>query len=393
MVAKSLFVIGAGKIGRAYTGRLFSRYGYRIDYVDILPDLVSALNDRGQHTVRLVTNTSREDVLVSPVTCLSSTDIERTAELIAHSTLGATSVGARALSEIAPVIARGIELRAARQVQAPLNIVLCENLYGAPTVLRDLVVANLEPFALGYMQDRVSFVETVVGIMVPEPPAELIAQDRTVLVTEPYNEFPINAKTFLGPLPEDSCIKAIDDFDVYTPRKLYMHNAGHAVLGYLGYQKGYTLCTEALVDADIRQTLNGVMHEAIQGLAAVYGSDSNWLKNYAADLMERFANYALADPIIRLARDPLRKLAPHDRLVGAARLAEQAGILPLNLAKAIAAALAFDAPEDTLALEMQAEIAQRGVAAVLSEVCEIDPGEPLGQAVLNAYAEIKGLTP
>jgi 2-oxoisovalerate dehydrogenase E1 component len=56
----------------------------------------------------------------------------------------------------------------------------------------------------------------------------------------------------------------------------------------------------------------------------------------------RFANRALADPVSRLARDPLRKLAPGDRLVGAARLVERHGIRPEGLSWGIAAALAYE---------------------------------------------------
>jgi mannitol-1-phosphate 5-dehydrogenase len=108
-----------------------------------------------------------------------------------------------------------------------------------------------------------------------------------------------------------------------------------------------------------------------------------------ADLLARFANRVLADPVLRLGRDPLRKLAPDDRLVGAARTAEAAGSVPENLAWGIAAALAFDAPEDALATQLQQRIAAEGLESVLQSVCEIGPEEPLGQAVVARYAQLK----
>ena len=60
----------------------------------------------------------------------------------------------------------------------------------------------------------------------------------------------------------------------------------------------------------------------------IYRRSAHWLEAHTHDLLRRFTNRALGDTIFRLGRDPLRKLAPKDRLVGAARLAEKAGIFP-----------------------------------------------------------------
>jgi len=56
-----------------------------------------------------------------------------------------------------------------------------------------------------------------------------------------------------------------------------------------------------------------------------------------------------------------------------------------GLARAIAAALRFDPAEDPVAVEMQRAIRERGVEAVLQEVSEIAPDEPLGQLILAEY--------
>jgi mannitol-1-phosphate 5-dehydrogenase len=193
----------------------------------------------------------------------------------------------------------------------------------------------------------------------------------------------------VGPIPDVVGMQPEERFAVFTARKLYLHNCAHAILGYLGYHRGYALGYEALEDGWIRSILDGALDESLRGIVARYDADEGWLRAHVEDLLRRFANRVLADPTLRLARDPLRKLAPDDRLVGAARLAEAAGCSPRNLAWGIAGALAFDAEEDPLAVALQRRIAQEGVEAVLEAVCAIDPQEPLGQAVLAAYHRLQ----
>jgi mannitol-1-phosphate 5-dehydrogenase len=175
---------------------------------------------------------------------------------------------------------------------------------------------------------------------------------------------------------------------LFTARKLYLHNAGHAVLGYLGYQRGHDLGYNALEDRVIRPILDAALDESMAGIVTRYGADKDWLRDHVNDLLRRFENRALADPVLRLARDPLRKLAPEDRLVGAARTAEAAGITPVNLAWGIAGALAFDAESDAMAQRLQERIDREGVEAVMADVCEIAPEEPLGEAVLARYERL-----
>jgi mannitol-1-phosphate 5-dehydrogenase len=386
-------------------GQLFCESGYQVTFVDIDATLIGALNARGSYTIRLVNNVGSAEVQVGPVAGLLSGDKEAVAQAVAEATLAATAVGARALPYIAPTIAAGIALRQQRGVETPLNIIVCENLKGAAGVLREMVCRGMAchapttdeackdtacrvPTVQDYMASRVGFVDTVIGRMVPELPAELRAQDPSLIIVEPYKELPVDRAGFVGEIPQIVGMQPCDNFALYTARKLYLHNAGHAVLGYLGYRRGHRLGYEALEDPIVRAILNGALEEAIRGIVAVYGASEPWLRAHVADLLERFANRALADPVVRLARDPLRKLAPDDRLVGAARTAEKAGIVPTNLAWAIAGGLAFDAQEDPLAQQLQARIRGEGVETVLRAVCGIAPDEPLGVVVLERYARL-----
>ncbi len=72
---------------------------------------------------------------------------------------------------------------------------------------------------------------------------------------------------------------------------------------------------------------------------AVADVDAAFDATLAGRKFRRFANRPLSDTVFRLARDPLRKLGPNDRLVGAARLAEKAGVAPEGLSWSIAGGL------------------------------------------------------
>lgn len=386
-------MFGAGNVGRGFLGQLFSESGHEVVFVDIDEPLIAAINAQRAYTIRLVDNEYTEEVRVGPVSGLLSQDGRRVAEALTEATLAATAVGARALPHIAPLVAEGIALRARQSVDVPLNIIVCENLKGAAAIFRGLVQERLDATLREYLRTHVGFVDTVIGRMVPELPSELCAQDPTFIIVEPYKELPVDRSGFIGEIPQVVGMEPCGDFALYVARKLYLHNAGHALLGYLGYRRGYELGYNALEDPKIRPILDAALDESIKGIMAQYGAEESWLREHVADLMARFANRALADPILRLARDPLRKLAPSDRLVGAARCAqrasaETAGMVPVNLAWGIAGGLAFDAPQDQMAVELQKRIAAQGIEAVLELVCEIGPNEPLGQAVLERYQRL-----
>jgi len=382
-------IFGAGNVGRGFLGQLFSESGYPVTFVDVDEPLIAAFNARGHYTIRLVSNEHTEEVTVGPTSGLLSSDKGPVAEAVAEASLGATAVGARALPYVAPAVAAGITLRAAHGLTAPLNIIVCENLKGAASIFRGMVSKHLDDMQRSYMAEYVGFVDTVIGRMVPELSPELRAQDPSLIIVEPYKELPVDRAGFVGDIPCVVGMEPCDNFALYTARKLYLHNAGHAMLGYLGYQRGHQLGYKALADGVIRSILDAALEESIRGIVAHYGASEEWLRKHVADLLARFANRVLADPVVRLARDPLRKLAPSDRLVGAARMAEEAGIVPVNLAWAIAGALAYDSPRDPIAQQMQQRIASEGVEAILRDVCEIVVDEQLGGAVLERYRRLK----
>ena len=380
-MTQSSIIFGAGNVGRGFLGQLFSESGYEVVFVDVDEPLVRELAQRGRYTIRLVDNDWREEVTVAPVRALLASDADAVAQAVASAGIAATAVGVRALPLVAPLVAAGVARRAAAGVEAPLNIIICENLKDAAATFRALVEQHLPASLHPYLRSHIGFVDTVIGRMVPPLTPELRAVDLTLILVEPYKVLPVDRSAWIGVQPHIVGLELCDNFPAYTARKLYIHNCGHAVLAYLGYLAGHEYGYQALSDPSIRRWFEAALTESKAGIVAAHGVDPAWLDAHIADLTRRFANRALGDTILRLGRDPLRKLGPTDRLVGAARLAERAGVTPDALSRAIAAAYRFDDPRDPLAVALQERLAAEGFDAVLAAVSGIQPNEPLAALI------------
>ncbi|NLE44583.1 MAG: mannitol-1-phosphate 5-dehydrogenase [Chloroflexi bacterium] len=385
----SAVIFGAGSVGRGFLGQLFCESGHEVVFVDVDEPLVQALGEKGAYTLRLAGVESTQDITVGPVRAIDGRDLEAVATVVAGAQLAATAVGARALPIIARPIAMGLEQRWRSGNERPLNVIICENLHDAPELLSGYVREALPEQWRSRLDALVGFVPAVIARMAPVPTPEQRAADITLIVAEPYKVLPVDRDAFVGRIPQVVGMAPVTPFSAYVERKLYIHNASHAMLGYLGYRRGWEYGYEALVDPEVRRRLESAVDESARALVAEHGLDLDELREHVRDLLNRFGNRALADPIDRLARDPLRKLAPQDRLVGAARLAEKHGIAPDGLAWGIAAALAYDNPADEHAVELQRRISDRGVISTLADVCGISEDESLAEAVLERYEQLQ----
>ncbi len=349
-------------------------------------------HDRGAYTLRLSGIVKVEDRVIAPVTAVDGRDADRVAEAVAGASLIATAVGARALRAIAGPMARGLAERFQDPAAAPLNVIICENLHDAPEQLRGFVTEAMSREAWGRVAGSAGFVPAVIARMSPVPTPEQREADVSLIVAEPYKVLPVDRDAFVGPIPHVVGMEAVSPFEAYTARKLYIHNAAHALLGYLGYQRGHAYGYEALDDPWVASRLDLGLSESSRALIAEFDFEPVALREHIDYLLVRFANRALADPVDRLARDPLRKLSPGDRLVGAARLAERHGIRVDGLAWGIAAALAYVDPYDAHAVALQDRIGDEGIEETLRSVCAIDADEALGDLVLRRYRELATLS-
>ena len=376
---------GAGNIGRGFMGQLFYESGLETVFVDVASELVDAINRDGRYLIHVV-GPRAVDIEIRGIRAIAGVDSAAVSEAVADCQIACTAVGAGALPLIAPNLAAGLELRFRRD-GAPLNILVCENLHDAAVILRDSVSAHLPAEVRDAILNQTGFVQAVVSRMVPLQPIQS-GEPLTVRV-EAYKRLPVDSSAIIGKLPRIEGVEPVHNFFAQVERKLYTHNCAHATLGYLGYQRGHQFGHAALADPEIRWLLfegnPSVLAETGEALIRKHSFDRSEHQSHVTDLMNRFANVELGDTCFRLARDPIRKLAPDDRLVGAARLCESQGIRPVALSIVIGEALAFDSPDDPSAVDLQQRIAREGLQQVLIHVCGIRPGEWLAGRVRVAY--------
>jgi mannitol-1-phosphate 5-dehydrogenase len=375
---------GAGNIGRGFLGQLFHESGLEVVFVDVVDAVVDALNARHSYPIHIV-GPGAEIVPIDNVRALHGKDRARVATEIAQAEIVCTAVGANALPFVAPALAAGLLARH-KGSSSPVNVLLCENLHGASAVLRQAVAEHLPEKNRDDVLAKTGFVQAVVSRMVPIQTDEDRAADLLAVRVEAYKRLPVDGSAIVGSLPEIVGVEPVPNFEAYVERKLYVHNCAHAVLGYLGYAAGDVFGYEALRDPDIYRKLLAVLDETGRALIAKHGFAPEEMHTHIEDLLFRFQNEQLGDTCIRLARDPIRKLAPEDRLVGAARLCERHNIFPEALAEVIATALRYDGPEDPSVPELQRRLRQEGWEATLRSVCGITPEEPLGLAI-RKYAQ------
>jgi mannitol-1-phosphate 5-dehydrogenase len=376
---------GAGNIGRGFTAQLFTESGYEVVFVDVIDEIVRLINERRSYPIQIVGDKSYT-VVIQNIRAVHGNDREAVASEIRDASLVCTAVGVNVLPQIAPTIALGIRFRADSGVKEPLNIIICENLLHASDVLRGYVLDALPPEYSEYVWRNVGFVESVVSRMVPVMTEEQRKLDPLLIVVEEYKKLPVDRKGFIGPVPDIVGFQPYDNFEAYVERKLFTHNLGHAVCAYLGYLRGHQYIYQAVNDPAVRNVAEAALAETGEALIKRHGFTPEEHRGHIDDLLHRFANVALGDQVARVARDPIRKLGPDDRLIGGAKLALDYGIGPTNVCLATAAALKYDAADDPAAVELQRIIREQGIDSVFESICKISPDSQIAGLIREQYA-------
>jgi mannitol-1-phosphate 5-dehydrogenase len=371
---------GAGNIGRGFLGQLFFETGYETTFVDVAPEIVTGLRTRREYPLRIVGDTPRT-LIIAHCTAVHGADIEAAATALAEADLAATAVGVNALPKIAPTLARGIAKRFERPDAPPLNIIVCENLIDAGPFLHEQVRQHLPHAFHAALDAQVGCVEASIGRMVPLTTEAMKAEDPLLICAEEYCELPVDAHGFRGPIPPLNNMAPRSNFKAYVERKLFVHNAGHAATAYLGYLRGHEYIWQAIEDETVRAEADAATAETCAGLAAKHDLPPDEIRAHWLDLVRRFGNKALGDQVVRVAADPLRKLGPRDRLVGAGLMCLGQGIEPVHVAFAAAAAIRYDHPKDPAAQRLQEIRRDHGMRGVFAQVCQIPEESHLAQLI------------
>ena len=376
-MSRKVVQYGAGNIGRSLVGQIFSAAGWEVVFIDVVPEVIAALNARNRYRI-LVKEEVASEIIVEGVRGVDGNDSEAVAQEIADCDLLSTALGPAILPKVVPTIARGIERRT-----APLDIVLCENLRGAPEIVHNIL---RECLPAGFpVEERVGLVATSIGKMVPIMPVEVRERDPLEVWAEAYNQIVADRHGFIGEIPEVKGLVVRNCFEAYVDQKSFVHNMGHAVSAYLGDWYGVKTIAEAMEIEEVAQTARGAMEESGAALVSIYSEEltrpAMW--EHIDDLLRRFRNRALGDTVYRVGRDRPRKYAPRDRMIGSLKAERKAGIDSRHTLEGTAAGMFFSAtdekgnrlPGDVEFEELREKEGIEGVLEKVSGLVGVDPWE------------------
>ncbi|WP_343250031.1 mannitol dehydrogenase [Diplocloster hominis] len=378
-------IYGAGSIGRGFIGQLFSESGFEVVFVDQNKELIDQLNTRKSYPIRFVKDAQHWEIPVAHVRGVWSSDEAAVIDEISTADLMATSVGKNVLPVIAPVIASGLRKRWELSINAPLNMIVCENMVQANVYLGELIAGHLTASETAFFRERIGMVETCIGRNVPVMSPRLQDGDPLRVIAEDYSELPIDRGSWLGELPEIKHMVPYEPFDFYIRKKLYMYNMAHAVTAYLGDLLELSSLAEAIRIPAIRYITSKALQEISIGMAHEYDRDLESLILYSDELLYRFGNRPLGISVKRVAQDPIRKLETNDRLMGAARLCLKHGVFPAHIAVGIAAAYYYRYAPDEESRVLHSYIASEGIGKALAKYSGITQQHPLLDTVLKLY--------
>ena len=379
-------ILGAGKIARGFVGHLLYLSNIPFTFVEKFDGLVDLINERGQYTVNILGNPEKNCV-VKGVRAIRFSDAEAVTDAIAEADVVFTSVGGKNLGDLVPLLKGGIEKKA--KIGGNLNVITCENWKLPATILRDGVETSICESAKEYFEKHVGMTEAVIMRSGIESSKELLEQDPLIVNVQDFWEFPVDASRIVGQLPDILGLKLIPEFTGFLERKFYTYNAANGTTSFIGALLGHEKIADAAHDERILKILDGVYQETAQALSKKHNFPLEEQLAFTLTSKRKLQDYTIVDFIERNARDPIRKLGKDDRLVGSARLVMKYGIVPHNLAIAIAAAMHYVSPGDEFAENLVKMREEEGIDAILEKVCEQDPNGELGMLVKEKIALLK----
>ena len=351
-MTKKILIFGAGAIGRGYLGPLLQKHDVELSFVDINRELIKELKTRKSYKAA-ITCGDHYEIIDVPVTDSFYLD---EAPSVESYDLVFCSVGPNNCYDLA------------EHFKMAKNVISCENDASTAIKLRELT---------GNKNIYFGIPDVITSNTASE---KLLEQDSLMTVTE-QGVLVLEKGTYS--LPDDILQFDIDELNMHWMCKLFIHNAPHAIVAYLGYLKGYKYIHEAMSDPDIEEIVVGAINEITDGVISSKYATKDFAESYRDKELSRFRNKLLYDTIERVAREPLRKLGKDNRLVLGMRITLCNEKLPEYTAIGAKAALAYDAHNDHEAEYMQSMKKSIGEAEILRKYCGIELFDPLSQYIIN----------
>jgi mannitol 2-dehydrogenase len=195
----------------------------------------------------------------------------------------------------------------------PFTVMSCDNLQNNGDVVKKMLLAFTElrdPVLCRWLTEYAAFPNCMVDRITPATTDEHRAlvrekfsiDDAWPVMTEPFKQWVIEDEFCQGrPAWQEVGAQMTSDVLPYEKMKLRLLNASHQAICYIGMLLGYQYAHEAMADAHIRKLVREMMDvEVTPLLPEVPGID---LTEYKQTLIERFANPAIRDQLVRIGTE------------------------------------------------------------------------------------------
>lgn len=378
---KTAIHFGAGNIGRGFIGGLLSLSGYKVVFADISEPIINKLKEDQQYTIQIV-DVKTEELVIKNVTGVMSND-PKLIDVAEEADVVTAAVGPVALPKIASTVAAFIKRRKEKGITRALNVIACENLFGASEVLRDAAIKFLAEDEVAYLNQNVSFPNSVVDRIVP--PGQTDSGNILAVRVEPFYEWIVDKYAFKADIPQIEGMILAENLQAYVERKLLTLNTAHAITAYLGKQAGYETIRQSISDENIKKIVLAAMGESGAILVKKHGFDKDAHAAYIQKILKRFDNPYLDDSVDRVGREPLRKLSINDRFIKPILMAEEFAVEPKNLIVGAAAAFRFKCESDQQSVELQKMIEELGIRETIIKVTGLDSTSQFIDKIAEAY--------
>ncbi|SIQ90727.1 fructuronate reductase [Paracoccus thiocyanatus] len=250
----------------------------------------------------------------------------------AHPAVAADLAQPQAPQGVLGIIAAALAAR--RDAGTPAFTVLsCDNLPDNGALLRAGVLGfarRRDPDLAGWIADHVAFPATMVDRITPATTPRTLADaqaltghsDLAAVETEPFSQWVIEDHFPQGrPAWQAGGALFVQDVRPYEAMKLRMLNGSHSLIAYAGQMLGMPHVRDTMADPALAALVRRHMQAAGATLPRGAGLDP---QSYAAALLARFANPAIAHQTRQIAMDGSEKL-PQRWFAPAAELLRQGG--------------------------------------------------------------------
>ncbi len=369
---------GAGNIGRGFIGLILHHAGYDVSFADVNSSLIRQLNESKQYPVETIAVSPQRYVVNVERSFDINEDTDALIETMANMDILTTAVGPHILPKIAPLFAKALEMKFTNSSYSYLNIIACENVIGGSELLKREVFNYLSEPVKDFVNEWVGFPNSAVDRIVPIQDN----QEPLLVRVEEYVEWVIDSVNAKGALNFKGAIFT-DKLEAFIERKLYLVNAAHAAIAYMGYQKRYETISESLNDQEIMDHVYAQMLEAATLLSLKHGFDMQELREYANKTLKRFANPEITDSVYRVGRSPIRKLSLNDRFIKPLLEMFEYQCESKHFELSVYNALQYDYVEDEEAVSLNEKIKENGLERTLTDMWKVSSDHPLVQSIIK----------